>query len=619
MTSNPVSRRLAAIVVADVVGYTRLMERDEAGTHSRLKEIRAQVIDPRIAAHGGRIIHTAGDGMLVEFGSATAALRSAIEIQREMGTRSLYLASDERIDFRVGINLCDIIIDGDDIAGEGVNVAARLETLAEPGGICISATVREHAHEVLGVGFVDIGEQQVKNIVRPIRVFRVTLGMSEKAPNVGAKSMSRTRSPQQRWIILGIVIVLAIGVGIWFAQQQVKPVIAPALTQTSVAVLPLVASSAEVADQQLADALTQDLTAALGRSRFARISSPGLSAAYKGKLVDARSVGRELNVRFLVEGEIRAESERDVVNLRLVDAGSGTQVWSDQNEIRRAATSEERKILVLRSARRLRNALYIEFRKDPNQSEAMKMVFRADSMDINSRESVLRARQLYDDALRLNPDLGPALIGRGYNSIIQLELDPGTDRDSLVDEALTYSARALVMSGDTQAWELRGAALGWQGRLEAAFEAEAHARQLDPSMDFSLRVWLLVMNGQADEALAVVARALTIDPRAIGNYQVQSCWANLQLGRYRQAIAACEKSRAFEDNWFSTHVLLLAAYAQLGNQPKVADEKATLARLAPGYSVARYKSLWRSDSSAYQAQTEEHIIAGLRKAGIPEQ
>jgi adenylate cyclase len=187
-SDHSVSRRLAAIVVADVVGYTRLMERDEAGTHARLKEIRAQVVDPRIAAHGGRIIHTSGDGMLVEFASATAALRCATEIQREMGTRNLYVAPEERIEFRVGINLGDIIVDGDDIAGEGVNVAARLETLAEPGGICIAATVLEHAHEDLGISFVDIGEQQVKNIVRSIRVYRVTLGKSNAEPSAAARA-----------------------------------------------------------------------------------------------------------------------------------------------------------------------------------------------------------------------------------------------------------------------------------------------------------------------------------------------------------------------------------------------------------------------------------------------
>jgi adenylate cyclase len=172
----PVSRRLVAVVVADVVGYSRLMERDEAGTHERLRKLRDELIDPKIAEHGGRIVHTSGDGMLLDFPSATSALRCAVEVQRELGARNLYVAADEKIELRVGINLGDIIVEGDDILGDGVNVAARLETLAEPGGICVASAVWEQVHEDLGVEFVDSGEQHVKNISKPIRVYRVAPG-----------------------------------------------------------------------------------------------------------------------------------------------------------------------------------------------------------------------------------------------------------------------------------------------------------------------------------------------------------------------------------------------------------------------------------------------------------
>jgi len=616
---STVTRRLAAIVVADVVGYTRLMERDEAGIHARLREIREQVVDRRIAAHAGRIIHTAGDGMLVEFGSATAALQCAVETQREMGTRNLYLAPDERIDFRIGINLGDIIIDGDDIAGDGVNVAARLETLAEPGGICISATVREHAHEDLGVGFIDIGEQQVKNIVRPIRVYRVTLGRSDNEARAAARPSPPQRTTRRRWLLASFAALGAIGVGFILIQQFVKSPVAPMTPPNSIAILPFTAPTGSPNEVQLADVLTQDLTTALGRWRMASVASPGLVAAYKGKAVDARAVGRELNVRYVIEGEVRSDADRDVVNTRLVDTETGVQRWGDQNEVPKAATREEREVLAMRSARRLRGALYAVLRDDPNQSAAMKLLFRADAIDSNSREGIRKARQLYDEVLRLQPDFGLALIGRGFNAISELEFDPGQDRDRLVDEALGFSARALAIDGgDADAWELRGIALGWQGRLDAAFEADDHARQLDPTHDLNLRAWLLVMNGQASEAVALVERAVSIDPRAISNYQLQKCWASLQLGRYDDAIAACEKWRAADDQWFPPHVLLMAAYAQSGNAAKAAAEKAIVLQRVPEYSIARYQALWKSDSPAYQAQTEAHILAGLRKAGIPE-
>ena len=188
-----------------------------------------------------------------------------------------------------------------------------------------------------------------------------------------------------------------------------------------------------------------------------------------------------------------------------------------------------------------------------------------------------------------------------------------------MEDGLGFSARALALDPhDANAWNLRGILLGWQGQLDAAFEADTRARQLDPSLGFNLRAWLLVMNGQANESLAVTERAFSIDPLAVGNYQLQRCWANLQLGRYDEAITACEKWRAVDDGWFPPRVLLMAAYAQSGNPTKAAAEKAIVLQRVPGYSIARYKALWKSDSPAYQAQTEEHVIAGLRKAGIPE-
>jgi len=616
---HAVSRRLAAIVVADVVGYTRLMERDEAGTHARLKEIRAQVVDPRIAAHGGRIIHTSGDGMLVEFGSATAALRCATEIQREMGTRNLYVAPDERIEFRIGINLGDIIVDGDDIAGEGVNVAARLETLAEPGGICIAATVLEHAHEDLGIGFVDIGEQQVKNIIRPIRVYRVTLGKVDKAARYAEPTVPEKRSRRLRWFVTGVAILGAIAVGGVLVQQWLKSSAFSAPPSNSVAILPVTAPANSPAEEQLADVITQDLTTALGRSRMTHVASPRLAAAYKGRSVEVHAAGRELNVRYLAEGGVRTDSDRDVVTIRLVDAVSGVQLWSDQYEVRKSPEKEERAILVMRMARRLGNALYDAQRIDPNQSLAMKLFFRADNInDLTSREAIMEARRLYDDAIRLEPDLTVALIGRGWNSVAELELDSGQDRDRLVDETLGFSARALAIDpDDARAWDLRGVGLGWQGRFGAAFEAAARARQFEPALNYNVHIWLLVMNGEADEALAFVERAFSVDPQSIGNYQFQKCWASLQLGRYETAIAACEKWLSVNNYWF-THVLLTAAYAQSGNAAKAAAEKAIVLQRTPAYSIARYKALWKSDSPAYQEQTEAHIFAGLRKAGIPD-
>ena len=214
-TNGPtVVRRLAAILIADVVGYTRLMERDDTGTYSRLRTIRDEVVDPAVVSHGGRIVKTAGDGLLAEFPSALSALRTAVQIQRAMASRNAEAATEDRIDYRIGVNLGDIMVEAGDIAGDGVNVASRLEALAEPGGICVSGSVREQVHGTLDVGFVDIGEQQVKNIARPIRAWRVAIEGVE-APDSGRKP-SRSM-PRQTWRWVGALVVVAAvaAVAIW--------------------------------------------------------------------------------------------------------------------------------------------------------------------------------------------------------------------------------------------------------------------------------------------------------------------------------------------------------------------------------------------------------------------
>ena len=311
----PVSRKLVAVVMADVVGYSRLMERDEAGTHQRLRTLDADLIAPKIAEHGGRTVKTSGDGMLLEFASATSALRCAVEIQREMGVRNLYVAPDDRIEFRIGINLGDIIVEGNDIIGDGVNVAARLETLAEPGGISVASAVWEQVHEDLGIEFIDSGEQHVKNISKPIRVYRVALGKGKRVaanvpPGVEAPTASARRSGGRRFAIVlaGTAALAVIAFAAWHFTQRAAPettTTAAVPAPRSIIVLPFGAPADDAAMRALADSLTGDVTRALADNvRDARVVAPSIAAAYRGKSVDARQVGRDVNVHYLLEGDM---------------------------------------------------------------------------------------------------------------------------------------------------------------------------------------------------------------------------------------------------------------------------------------------------------------------------
>ncbi len=340
-----VNRKLVAVVAADVVGYSRLMERDEAGTHERLRALNRDLIAPKVAEHGGRTVKTSGDGMLLEFPSATSALRCAVEVQRELGARNLYVAADEKIELRIGINLGDIIVEGDDILGDGVNVAARLETLAEPGGICVASAIWEQVHEDLGIDFVDAGEQHVKNISKPIHVYRVALGKGA-APGTALAAPTRTAP----WSRLGgrraaiaaavLVAVTALGavIGLWLSRQP------PATLATAVDELPLrsvliVPFEAAAGDPTLAETarrLTVDVTRALGDSMSdVRVAPATVAAEWAGKSGDARATGRGANVRFLIQGDLRPSGSQFAVTLRLVDTRDGRQIQTERRTIAR--------------------------------------------------------------------------------------------------------------------------------------------------------------------------------------------------------------------------------------------------------------------------------------------
>jgi len=291
-----VERRLVAILAADVAGYSRLIEADEEGTLGRLRALRAETIDPRIAAHKGRIVKTTGDGLLVEFSSVVDAVRCAAEMQAAMAESNAPLPPDRRIDFRIGVHQGDIVVEDDDIFGDGVNIAARLEGLAEPGGICISARVREDAGGRLDLAFEDLGEQALRNISRPVRVFRVRCPLPNPPPLAGK----------------GRVGVL------------------PLPDKPPIAVLPFTNLSGDPEQEYFADGMVEEIITALSRIRWLFVIARNSSFTYKGQAVDVKQVGRELGVRYVLEGSVRKAGGRVRITAQLIDATSGTHLWADR-------------------------------------------------------------------------------------------------------------------------------------------------------------------------------------------------------------------------------------------------------------------------------------------------
>lgn len=630
-------RRLAAIVSADVAGYSRLMGEEESRTLAALKAHRRELIDPKITEYGGRIVKTTGDGLLLEFPSVVEAVRCAVDVQRGMADRNAGVPNDQRIDFRIGVNVGDIIIDGEDIYGDGVNVAARLQALAEPGQIFVSKVVRDQVLDKLGFAFEELGAQQVKNIVRPVEVYRIlddaptAAVQSQRSLGHGATFLRVARGARWGWLAGASAVVVVAAIAIWYGFVQPKTAAALAgPPPMSVAVMPFTPASPTADDALVAERLTQDVTAGIVRARrSALVVSHGLVVAkYKGKPTDPREVGRDLNVRYLVEGEVSRQKDADAVAARLTETAMGTTVWSARLAGPTSGDPDKSE-WVAQLSNRLRDALYNAevkriARLPMSGASAMETVLRADRLweQDPTPKGILAAHKLYEQALRQDSNSLEAVIGLYWTDAIQIEPE-AEPPEQTVRELNDLSKRAIALdSNDPRVWDMRSYALLLQGQWQGALEANAEALRIDPYSDGVVgnQGWLLLLTGRPAEALPVLDRAIALDPRSprVHHLLRYQCSAHLNLGQYDGAIAACEKSLVLEeDGW--TYLFLLGALAQKGDMAKAVAAKTRLLKLEPDISIARVKAPKEFANPLYQQQREANLYAGLRKAGIPEQ
>ena len=618
------TRRLAAIVIADVVGYTRLMERDDTGTFAQLGSIRNELIDPAIVSHGGRMVQTAGDGWLAEFPSALAALRASIQMQRAMSRRNADVESSARIDYRMGVNLGDIMEHGSEIAGDGVNVASRLESLAEPGAICVSSAVREQVHGQLDAALVDIGEQRVKNIARPIRVYRVTIdGSGIRDPVPTTPAVRKADLPRRSLALIVAGVLLASGFVWWTVANRPERHRLP----LSVALLPLLDSSAvSGSNKSTASALTNDLTVALSRSvRYASLVAADRDERFRGESVDPAAAARDLPSRYVLSGGVRHDDGNLAVTLHLTDGETGTRPWSTRVTVSDAETGNHSSMLVNRLTWRLRNALRtaenaraLTERYDPRR--ASDLVGRANAIWRGDLASMYEARKLFDAALRIEPNNVEALLGRAWTLNHEYEDDPRSDRDHIVAEMEDLSRRAIVIDpAYSRAWNTLGTALVWQGRYDSGLEANARASALDPANKDTLinRGWMMDVSGQAHKSAALIEQAHAIDPEPYSYELNVACEFQILLGHFEQAARSCAQAAALEE-WSQDQVWLIAALAQLNDAAGLESAKRELMRKQPAFTIGGFRAQRRSQNLVYIEQVERNLFAGLRKAGLPE-
>ena len=634
MRGERVERKLAAILAADVVGYSRLMGVDEEGTLARLMAIRRELGDPKIAEHRGRIVKTTGDGLLVEFASVVDAVRCAVELQHAMADRNSDVPSDSRIDFRIGINVGDVIIDGDDIYGDGVNIAARLEAMAEPGGVCVSARVYEDVAATIRTGFEYVGECALKNIRRPVRVYQMrgTTPAPQDAPPAAKRDFIQQvfgamfRSMTRR---RGVVEREQAAAAIAAARNAPSP--SPA--RTSILVLPFRNATGDPEQEYFTDAVTADLTVDLSRMRDITVISAASALTYKGSQIDTRRLAGELRVRYLVVGAIARIRELVRTNVQLVDAASGEQLWGDRFENEFADLPRLENAITGRIAASLNVQLMrAEGRRVETltQPDALDLRLRATSLFFGSvvPENTLAARQLLQRSLSLDPSSAEAWARLAEVTISDhLNRWNGAGREQIA-EAEEAARKALSLDpNNALAHKANGLIHRARDEHYSALEAFSRAIELDPNFAsaYANKGSELTWVGRATETPPYVEQALRLSPHdpSIGIFHWIAGRAYFFAGQYEEAIPWLLKSVQARPNLWYNRAYLGSAYALLGRRDDAAKALAELARRFPEpvftLAVVRmHENAATPSSGASVVAAREKFHEGLLLAGMPE-
>jgi len=580
LAAERVERKLAAILAADIAGYSRLMGADEEGTLARLKAHRRELIDPKIAEHRGRIVKTTGDGLLVEFASPVEAVRCAGEIQKAMRERESSLREDRRIEIRVGINLGDVIIDEDDVYGDGVNIAARLEALADPAGVVISSAVFEQVRDRVPDSFEDLGDHQVKNIARPVRVYRLAQPPTPASPTATSSL--------------------------------------PLPDKPSIAVLPFANMSGDPEQEYFADGMVEEIITALSRIRWLFVTARNSSFTYKGQAVNVRQVGRELGVRYVLEGSVRKADQLVRITAQLIDAISGTHLWADRFDGSLEDVFELQDKVAVNVAGVIEPALLAaEIRRSVERPTtdltAYDLYLRALApAESGEKDRIIEALDLLGRVLEREPRYGPALaLAAGCHNALDVS---GWTNDAEANrrEGIDFARRALRGAGDDPGTLARAAyVLGYSGEdFDAAIASIDRSLELNPSFarGWYWSGWLRLWAGEPDLAIShfeVAARLNPRDPRT-WHHVLSIGVGHFFARRFEYARALLLRSLQENPRWVPTYRFLASCYAHLGRLDEAREVVERLRRIT--FAVVPSASHWRNP------EHRELYLSGLRLA-----
>ncbi len=629
------TRKLAAILVADVVGYSRLAGADEDRTLARLRGLRSDLIDPAIAAHHGRIVKRTGDGSIIEFRSVVDAVRCAIEVQTGMVERNAGLPPERRIEFRIGIHLGDIVEEADgDLMGDGLNIAARLEGVAKPGAICLSEDAYRQVQQRLDLKVSDLGPTQLKNIAQPVRVYSLEVGqpaLAKPAPSATpadqakAVASKRRMGPASLAAAIAALLLLAAAGGWYILNGRApKPVEAAHL---SIVVLPFANLSSDPAQDYLADSLTDELTTALSRIRDSFVIARNTAFTYKGKPVDAKAIGKDLGVRYVLEGSVLPSANQVRINAQLIDADSGAHLWADQFDTPRADLLQMQDEIVTRLARamdlQLPEAEAARFKRaqaaNPDAEDlALQCVAAIQKAGYTGKDADAGSR-LCEQALAADPNNVRALTWlaiRKYYSAVHNHLG-SADLKAELKRGEELASQALALDPNyAAAHRAKGLILYGQGRLDESIAEYERALALDPAMVSAVigLGWAYLNGGQIEKGLEFLDKAIRLSPHdpALDNCYNGKAWAYFALKQYDQTIEWARRALAISPRgnpWI--HLNLIAALALAGHEAEAHDALQNYLASVPSWpkTIAAWKVVGAPD----------RYYDGLRKAGTPEQ
>ena len=640
-----IERRLAAILAADVAGYSRLTGVDEEGTHVQLQAHLRALVDPKVAEHRGRVVKNTGDGMLAEFGSVVDAVRCALDVQRGMADRNAGVPDEKRIEFRMGINVGDIIIDRGDIFGDGVNVAARLEGLAKPGGICISDDAHRQVRGKFDVTFEDVGERQLKNIVRPVRVFQVALDDARPSKPI-SQPHNAASAVRLRWstraTAIGAAVVLIAG-AVYFhlgrAPVQLPDQLAKPSEGFSVVVLPFANLSGDASQDYLADVISDELTTGFSRFRNSLVISRSTAFTYKGKPINVRQIGKELGVRYALEGSVQPSGDRLRVNAQLIDTESNAHLWADRFDEDRSDLLQMQDAIVHRIA----NAIGVKL-TDVMAREAQTRAANPNAEDLAFRCSAALMRtiwtsergsafQLCEQALEIDPQNARALSFLSLKFTLRFYLPTGLNPQADLRRADELASLAIKIDPDYHmAHAAKGDALQAAGRHREAIDAYGRALMLAPSNTLVGLPMAYNLIGEPEQAIAYVNKAMRLNPHAPA-----AMWPPLYLAKaiafsmsndLDEALVWSERAEAAAPDILLMGFVRSALLAMAGKEDEaraamqryLANDKAPIRTLSQWHARQQEKPLpsYNPLVLARLLMSKKKFEDGLRKAGLPE-